>query len=89
MKLASRLREILGNKLVADDPDTLAAHSGDKWFAAHEPEVVVFARSTDDVSKLLQFASREKFRSQHVAPDLVMWADAFPRVAGLPCLLSG
>jgi len=38
----------------------LAAHSGDKWFAAHEPEVVVFARSTKDVSKLLQFASREE-----------------------------
>src|SRR6266513_2188841 len=60
MKLASRLREILGNKLVADDPDTLAAHNGDKWFAAYEPEVVVFAKSTADVSKLLQFASQEK-----------------------------
>src|SRR5205809_1211532 len=60
MKLASRLREILGNKLVADDPDTLAAHSGDKWFAAYEPEAVVFATSTSDVSKLLQFASRDK-----------------------------
>src|SRR5216110_2424654 len=60
MKLASRLREILGNDLIAADPDTLAAHSGDKWFAAHQPEVVVFATSTGDVSKLLQFASREK-----------------------------
>src|SRR5213596_1020226 len=60
MKLASRLREILGNDLIAADPDTLAAHSGDKWFAAHEPEIVVFARSSSDVSKLLQFASREK-----------------------------
>src|SRR5213595_2545638 len=60
MKLASRLREILGNDLIAADPDTVAAHSGDKWFAAHQPEVVVFARSTNDISKLLQFASREK-----------------------------
>src|SRR5881409_206050 len=60
MKLALRLREILGNDLIAADPDTLAAHSGDKWFAAHEPEVVVFARSTSDVSKLLRFASAEK-----------------------------
>src|SRR5437016_13571223 len=58
--LASKLRELLGNEIVADDSDTLAAHSGDKWFAAHQPEVVVFARSTGDVSKLLQFASREK-----------------------------
>jgi glycolate oxidase len=60
MELASKLRELLGNDVVADDPDTLAAHGGDKWFAAHQPEVVVFARSTDDVSKLLQFASRER-----------------------------
>src|SRR6266498_3136714 len=60
MPLASKLREVLGNDIVVNDPDTLAAHSGDKWFAAHQPEVVVFARSTGSVSKLLQFASREK-----------------------------
>ena len=60
MQLASKLREIIGNEIIADDPETLAAHSGDKWFAAHQPEVVVFARSTDDVSKLLHFASRQK-----------------------------
>ena len=58
--LADKLRQFLGDNAVADDPDTLAAHGGDKWFAAHQPEVVVFARSTDDVSKLLQFASRER-----------------------------
>src|SRR5258708_6982725 len=60
MSLADKLRQFLGNNAVADDPDTLAAHGGDKWLAAHQPEVVVFARSTDDVSKLLQFASRER-----------------------------
>jgi glycolate oxidase len=60
MELASKLREILDNKIVADDPETIAAHSGDKWFAAYPPGVVVFARSTADVSMLLQFASREK-----------------------------
>jgi glycolate oxidase len=60
MELASKLREILDNRIVADDPETLAAHAGDKWFAAHAPEVVVSARSTADVSKLLRFASHEK-----------------------------
>jgi glycolate oxidase len=60
MELASNLRDLLGKEIVANDPDTLAAHSSDKWFAAHQPEVVVFARSTGDVGKLLQFASREK-----------------------------
>src|SRR5437764_13262404 len=58
--LASKLRDLLSDQIIADDPDTLAAHSSDKWFAAHEPDVVVFARSTNDISKLLQFASGEK-----------------------------
>src|SRR6266567_328968 len=60
MEVASKLRELLGDDIVADDPETVSAHSGDKWFAAHEPDAVVFARSTGDVSKLLEFASREK-----------------------------
>ena len=60
MNLASKLRDLLSDEIVADDADTLTAHSGDKWFAAREPGVVVYARSTNDISKLLQFASREK-----------------------------
>src|SRR6266567_2692742 len=58
-RLRTQLVELLGADCVSDESTVLAAHSGDKWFAAHEPEVVVFARSTKDVSKLLQFASRE------------------------------
>src|SRR5438045_9047205 len=58
--LGDGLRTLLGDDAIAADPDTLAAHSSDKWFAAQQPEVVVFARSADDVSKLLQCASREK-----------------------------
>ena len=60
MKLADELRQLLGNDRVADDEAAITAHSGDKWFAAQAPEVVVFARSTSDVSKLLKFASEEK-----------------------------
>ena len=59
-KLKTQLVELLGVECVSDEADVLAAHSGDKWFAAEEPEVVVFARSTIDVSKLLKFASQEK-----------------------------
>src|ERR1041384_3561142 len=58
--LASKLRDLLDKEIVANDPETLATHSGDKWFAAEAPEVVVFARSTSDVSKLLKFASQKK-----------------------------
>src|SRR2546423_12169393 len=60
MSLADDLRQLLGRDAVADDDETLAAHSGDKWFAAEAPEAVVFAGSTSDVSKLLQFASQKK-----------------------------
>lgn len=59
-KFAEKLRQLLGDDIVADDPETLAAHAGDKWFAAETPEAVVFARSTSDVAKLLKFASQEK-----------------------------
>src|SRR3954466_6419500 len=59
MTLAENLRQQLGGdeSVVSDEPETLAAHAGDKWFAAEEPEAGVFARSSADVSKLLRFAS--------------------------------
>ncbi|HLW35425.1 MAG TPA: FAD-binding oxidoreductase, partial [Chthoniobacterales bacterium] len=60
MALADELRRLLGNDAVADDDKTLAAHSGDKWFAAQAPEAVVFVKSTSDVSTLLKFASSKK-----------------------------
>src|SRR5213082_512632 len=60
MSLGEELRQLLSSDAIADDPETLAAHSGDKWFATEAPEVVVFARSTSDVSKLLTFASERK-----------------------------
>src|SRR5436309_2786369 len=60
MNIASELRQLLGGDIVADDAQTLAEHSGDKWFAHETPEVVVFAHSRDDVSKLLRFANENK-----------------------------
>src|SRR3977135_87875 len=60
MEIASELRQLLGGDIVADDPQTLADHGGDKWFAHQIPEVVVFARSSDDVKELLRFANENK-----------------------------
>ena len=60
MSIAEPLRQLLGGDIVADDAETLAAHSGDKWFASEMPEAVVFPTSTADVARLLAFASREK-----------------------------
>lgn len=58
--MKQRLVELLGSSVVADEEETLTAHSGDKWFANHAPEVVVFAESTEQVSRLLRFASEHK-----------------------------
>ena len=58
MALAKDLTKLLGADRVSIATDTLAAHAADRWFASRTPEVVVFAESTDDVSKLLKFANR-------------------------------
>ncbi len=59
-QLASRLKRILPANEVSFAPAVLKANSGDKWFAAHEPEVVVFPRSTKSVSTLLRFANKHR-----------------------------
>src|ERR1700742_3068278 len=60
MNLAAELRSLLGKETVAADEPTRLAHSGDKWFAACKPEVVVFAQNTEQVSQLLHFASANR-----------------------------
>ena len=58
--MKEKLVELLGSDVVADAPEILEAHAGDKWFASNPPEVVVFAETTEQVSKLLKFASANK-----------------------------
>lgn len=60
MSLAAELRTLLGEAAIGADQATRQAHAGDKWSATHEPEVVVFAQTTDQVSRLLRFASERK-----------------------------
>ncbi|MDQ3546792.1 MAG: FAD-binding protein, partial [Verrucomicrobiota bacterium] len=57
MNLVADLRALLGDAIVAADESTRTAHSGDKWVANHDPEAVVFAQTTEQVSRLLRFAS--------------------------------
>ncbi|HEX8678948.1 MAG TPA: FAD-binding protein, partial [Chthoniobacterales bacterium] len=59
-RTAEQLRDLLGPSVVANDEATLAAHGGDKWFANHAPEVVVFAENTAHVSAVLRFADEQK-----------------------------
>jgi len=58
--LADQLIALLGPDAVSTTTDDLAVHSTDKWFAANPPEVVVFATTTEQVSKLLRFANEQK-----------------------------
>ena len=59
-RLKAQLIELLGADVVSAEPGELERHGGDKWFASHPPEAVVFAQSTEQVSKLLAFASANK-----------------------------
>jgi glycolate oxidase len=60
MNLAVELRALLGDEVIAADMPTRLAHRGDKWFAEHTPDIVVFAQTAEQVSRLLQFASANK-----------------------------
>jgi glycolate oxidase len=60
MNLAAELRALVGDEVVAIDEATRFSHSGDKWFARHEPDAVVFPRNTAQVSRLLQFANEKQ-----------------------------
>ena len=60
MQVAADLEKELGAGKVSLDKDTKADHSGDKWFASHSPDVVVFAENTEDVSKVLAYAHRNR-----------------------------
>ena len=54
------LGKLLGEGKVTTAQDVRTEHATDKWFASHQPDVVVFAESTEDVSKVLAFAHRKR-----------------------------
>lgn len=58
--LLEKLRGLIGEDHVSADSQDVAAHSGDKWFASHPPEVVVFAETTRHVSAVVAFAHEHR-----------------------------
>ncbi|QTN31777.1 FAD-binding protein [Akkermansiaceae bacterium] len=60
LDLRAILTSLLGEEKVSATDEVKGAHSGDKWFASHMPDVVVFAESTADVSTVLAFAHRHR-----------------------------
>ena len=56
-EIATRLTDLLGTDRVSVDASVLEEHATDKWHASAPPDGVVFAQSTNDVSKTLAFAN--------------------------------
>jgi len=59
-KHLSQLKRLLPAGEVLFKDSVLEKYSGDKWFAAHKPDVVVLPRGTKSVAALLRFANRHR-----------------------------
>jgi glycolate dehydrogenase FAD-linked subunit len=59
IKILRRLEKILPGEIIFD-AGSLKNYSGDKWFAAHQPDAVALPRSAKSVSKILRFANQNK-----------------------------
>lgn len=57
-EIAEALIARVGPGKVDLSAETLSLHAGDKWYARHEPDVVVFAESTADVSAVMAYAHK-------------------------------
>jgi glycolate oxidase len=58
--LGKRLVELLDGGKVCDVQEIRESHATDKWYAKAQPDVVVFAESTEDVSKVMAFAHQQR-----------------------------
>src|ERR1039457_6617739 len=54
-----QLKKLLPGEIFLQ-PARLAKYAGDKWFATHQPDAVALARSAQSVSRILQFAHKNK-----------------------------
>ena len=59
-KFLYRLKRLLPVGELVLEPQILNQYSGDKWFAAHQPDAVARPRSVKSVSAILRFANRHK-----------------------------
>lgn len=57
--IVTELQSIVGKKHVLTSPEDLVAYSYDGTFAEHRPDLVVSPDSTEQVSQIMQLASRE------------------------------
>ncbi len=57
MKMYDDLVELLNEDQVSVSQSEIDVHSIDKWYASSPPQVVVFALTTEDVCKVMRYAS--------------------------------
>ena len=60
MDLYSELVSLLGSDVVSRDQAKLEEKSHDKWFASHLPDAVVEPTCSEQISRLLRFASQRQ-----------------------------
>ncbi len=60
LKALSKLKRLLSPGEVSLEKSVREQHAGDKWFATHLPDAVVFPRNTDSVAALLRFANQHR-----------------------------
>ncbi|MEM6821175.1 MAG: FAD-linked oxidase C-terminal domain-containing protein [Verrucomicrobiota bacterium] len=56
----NQLQKLLGSSLISTHPATLAKYSGDAWYAAALPDMVVMPKTAQHVQKLVQFCTKNK-----------------------------
>jgi glycolate oxidase subunit GlcD len=54
------LKKAVGASILSTDAESLQIHGGDAWFAHALPQVVASPRTTEEVSRLLKFASKHR-----------------------------
>lgn len=60
LRALSKLQKLLPSGELQLQESVREKYSGDKWFAAQLPDAVALPRSTESVSRLLQFATRHR-----------------------------
>ena len=60
MQLFDELIEAVGADVISRDPGKRKDHSGDKWFAAHLPDLVAEPRNSQEVAAILRIANQHR-----------------------------
>ena len=58
--IADEFRSIVGNDWFLDTPEDLATYSYDAFLPEFTPDAVIIPGGTDDISKIMKVANRER-----------------------------